>query len=271
MAYKVAMVISAAVSAVTGTALIANTVAATAQVGVMGGLTAAWVELNAIMDANPIMIVVLAIAALVAAFVLAYNHIKWFRDMVDAVWAWMKTAASDVTNWIITAWGNVVKFVTKLPGVLANAGKGMWDWLKQGFQDVIAWVMGAWNFLLSKMNVDVGPIHIHPGASLRFSQAAITNERYGRSSVRAVGGGRGTPPILVGQKAAGGLTSTTGPYLVGERGPEVVSLPQGAYVTPNNQLGAGGAQTIVIYNVLDGRKISQSVIRQGLLQQSRGG
>jgi hypothetical protein len=68
---------------------------------------------------------------------------------------------------------------------------------------------------------------------------------------------------------SGGPVTSTGPYLVGERGPEVVTLPQGGYVHPNSSIG-NFDRPIVIYNILDGKVLSQSTIRQGLLQQARG-
>lgn len=42
---------------------------------------------------------------------------------------------------------------------------------------------------------------------------------------------------VLGGMATGGLVNQSGTYLVGERGPELVSLAQGQYVTPNHQLG----------------------------------
>jgi phage-related protein len=53
----------------------------------------AWVLLDAAMDANPIGIVVIAIAALVAGLVLAWNHSATFRDIVTGAFDAVKTAA----------------------------------------------------------------------------------------------------------------------------------------------------------------------------------
>ena len=61
-------------------ALIATTVAEKA------AALAEW-ALNAAMMASPIMLVILALAALVAAIVLCYNKFSWFRAGVQAVWA----------------------------------------------------------------------------------------------------------------------------------------------------------------------------------------
>lgn len=60
-----------------------------------------------------------------------------------------------------------------------------------------------------------------------------------------LGGGGGFSSIL-GQFADGGTAYRSGSYIVGERGAEVVTLPAGASVTPNEQLG--GSTVINVNN-----------------------
>ena len=56
--------------------------------------------LNAAMTANPIGLVVVAIAAFVAAIVLAWNHSETFRAVVIGAWEAIKAAAVDVWGWL---------------------------------------------------------------------------------------------------------------------------------------------------------------------------
>jgi hypothetical protein len=63
-------------------------------------VTAAQWLLNIAMDANPIGLVIIAIAALVAAFVIAYKHSETFRAIVDKLWGAMQVAF----NWIKDHW-----------------------------------------------------------------------------------------------------------------------------------------------------------------------
>jgi phage-related protein len=60
--------------------------------------TAVQLALNIVMRLNPIMLVVTAIAALVAAVVLAYKHHEGFRTLVQKVWQAIKDAAISVWN-----------------------------------------------------------------------------------------------------------------------------------------------------------------------------
>lgn len=56
--------------------------------------------LNFVMSANPIGLVVIAIAALVAAFVLAYNKSEAFRQAVDTMFSFIKTAITGSVEFI---------------------------------------------------------------------------------------------------------------------------------------------------------------------------
>ena len=55
--------------------------------------------LNLVMSANPIGLVIIAIAALVAAFVVAYNTSEDFRNIVDGALQWVKNSAQVVADW----------------------------------------------------------------------------------------------------------------------------------------------------------------------------
>lgn len=85
--------IKAFVTAITG----AKTVTAAFKAGMAA--------LNITMTANPVGLIVAAIAGLVAAFVLAYNKVEWFRDGVDKAFAWLK-------EFVGTAINNIALFFT---------------------------------------------------------------------------------------------------------------------------------------------------------------
>jgi hypothetical protein len=67
--------------------------------------------LNAAMDANPIGLIVVAIAALVVAFVIAYKHSQTFRNIVLGAWGAIKSASVAVFNFLVAffrRWGPLV-------------------------------------------------------------------------------------------------------------------------------------------------------------------
>lgn len=98
-----AWVRSAAGAVAHGVAVAASTVAQTAA----NLATKAWAAgqwlLNAALSANPIGLVVIAIAALVAGLVYAWNNSETFRTIVLNVWAAIKGAVLAVVNWLKTA------------------------------------------------------------------------------------------------------------------------------------------------------------------------
>jgi hypothetical protein len=71
---------------------------------IAAGATKAWAAIqtafNAVMTANPIGLVVIAIAALVAALVLAYNKSETFRNAVDAMFKFIKIAIGESVEFI---------------------------------------------------------------------------------------------------------------------------------------------------------------------------
>ena len=82
---------------------------------------AATALLNAVMNANPIVLVVTAIAALAAGLVYAYKNSERFRNVVDSVWAsvsrffslaWNKIVGwfKSIYEWAGKAWGKVKQF-----------------------------------------------------------------------------------------------------------------------------------------------------------------
>lgn len=106
-AYKLAMLISGVIQTVTG----AVNAFKTAQ----EASTIAQAALNAVLNANPFMVVVTLLGLLVGAFVTAWTTNEEFRNLVIATWDEIKRTASDV-------WGRIVTFFTvDIPGAIDRA------------------------------------------------------------------------------------------------------------------------------------------------------
>jgi hypothetical protein len=135
---------------IVGGALLAVSVATKVATAATKIYTAAQWLLNVALDANPIGIVVLALAGLGVAFYEAYKHIKFFREGVQAAWDWIKG------NWplilgiltgpigvavveIIKHRDKLVSVFTSLPGEIGSAvASGMGD-LKDKLQSLFSW------------------------------------------------------------------------------------------------------------------------------------
>lgn len=83
--------------------------------------------LNAAMSANPIGIVVIAIAALVAGFIALYNKSETFRNAVNALWDAVKGAFTKIGQTI----GNIAKAVGEKFTEIKEKIGAVWDGIKE--------------------------------------------------------------------------------------------------------------------------------------------
>ena len=119
---------------------------------------AAQAVLNAVMNANPIGLVIAAIAGLVTAFVILWNKSEKFRAFWIGLWNKVKKVASAAGDaikkffsgaWdaIKKAWNGAVSFFTKIwngiKNVFSTVGaffSGLWENVKSIFSTVAAWI-----------------------------------------------------------------------------------------------------------------------------------
>lgn len=84
---------------------------------------AAQYALNAVMSANPIGLIVIAIGALVAGIVYAYNHFEKFRGIVWATWAVLKEFGSTVASIFIGVGKAIVGAITFNPSMVMEGAE----------------------------------------------------------------------------------------------------------------------------------------------------
>jgi phage-related protein len=124
-------------AAIAGAAL--NAVMTVVRVATVAWTAVQWL-LNAAMAANPIGLIVIAIALLVGALILAWNNSETFRNVVLAVWAAVSgavsTAVSTVAGWIgnligwlVTAWTATVDFATRAVAAVSSFAEGVGNWI----------------------------------------------------------------------------------------------------------------------------------------------
>ena len=119
---------------------------------------------NIVMDANPIGIVIVAVAALVAGVIYAYNHFAVFRDAVHDVWGALQAVGSWIMgNWkyivdvllgpvgiIITNLGTVQRIIGDIISALAAVGRAASDAF--GWLGKVANVGGGIGKVLGSLN-----------------------------------------------------------------------------------------------------------------------
>lgn len=211
----------------------ASTLAATKTV-IASAATKAWAiaqaGLNLVLSLNPIGLVIIAIAALIAIIIVIATKTDWFQKIWKVAWEGIKKAVEFTWNWIkdhwplilsiltgpigaaviyiVRHWDTIVDTVKSLPGKIAKAASGMWDGIKNAFRSALNWVIDKWN-------------------GLNFSIPSFS-----AFGIKVGGFNLGVPHI--NRFASGGLG--TGLALAGEGGkPELVQLGAGGRVFNGNQ------------------------------------
>lgn len=218
-----------------------------AKTAIVRGATMAWTGvqwvLNAALTANPIGLVIAAIALLVGGVVLAYKKSDTFRGIVDKLWAvlkiawdWIKKVGAAVGTWIV---GKFQDGIAKV-GSIRDAIAGFIDKIKSA----VGWVK------------DLGSkISNMPGMGLLGDVAG------------GIGG-------LVPGLAHGGAVTPGQPVTIGERGRETFLPTAPGIVLPNptttpdvdDMLGDAGdvGRPLVVQLVTNGRVMAEQVV--GTLQ-----
>ena len=147
--------------------------------GIIGGIVLAikaWslaqAALNIVMSANPIMLVVIAIAALVAGIIWAYQNVEWFRDLIDGL-ADVFQGAFDIIlsvvqfvwDWIVDNWPLLLAVITGPIGIAVWTIQNYWDQILAAIQFVWNWVKDNWDLLLA---IITGPFGLAVAAVRRY-------------------------------------------------------------------------------------------------------
>ena len=107
-------------------------------ISLIEGAKNAFLALNAVMAANPIGLVVAAIAALVAAFVYLWNNCEEFREFWINLWDNIKDIAEKV-------WKAITEFFTKAWDTIKNTFAKTKEFFKEKFEAARDAVKNAWN------------------------------------------------------------------------------------------------------------------------------
>jgi hypothetical protein len=97
--------------------------------------------LNVVMALNPIGLIIIAVAALIAIIVVIATKTTWFQDLWKAAWGWVKKAASN-------AWD----FIKKIPGWIGSAFAKVAGFITAPFRSAFNLVADAWNNTVGRLS-----------------------------------------------------------------------------------------------------------------------
>jgi hypothetical protein len=281
---------STAIAAVAKGLFTTSTVAAT---GATAGQTVAQEGLNVAMRANPIGIVITALAALAAGLVIAWQTSETFRNIVKGAFDAAKTAAEAVASAVQTVIGWISRLATSstvatLGTVLAAPFKFAIDAVRAisgAVSTIIDWVKDLWG---SKPLAALGAVLAAPFdaaiKSIRAVAGAVGKVIAAvRRAVSALTGlfnhpgvniplaesifGAGNPII---PRAHGGIVTRPEIALIGEAGPEAIIPLSGRHGgLPTGTGGVGTTNHFHFHGAVGSREEVIEWVREGLIRGGR--
>lgn len=243
---------------------------------------------NAALDANPIGLVVLAIAALVGAIFLLVTHLKQVGEFFGTVWKGAQVVFGAFVDFIKDHWqillgiltgglglivvffvshftqirdfvgkiiGDVVGFFTALPGRIFGVLAALWSsYVVKPFNDVKNGVSGIVEGIVQFFEKLPGRIW----DAIKSIPGMVNNMAKGipllGGVISAGESGIGAVGHAIGHLAGGGNAAAGSFSWVGEKGPELVRFGANAHVFPTdairNSLGGGGSFQSTTNNIV---------------------
>jgi TP901 family phage tail tape measure protein len=155
--FTVATAQSAAAGAKAALVWTAQRIKTLAQAAATGIATAAQWLWNTAMDANPITLVVIAIAALVAAIVYVATQTDWFQKLWKDAWSGITIAFNATWTFIRDHWKLILAILTGPVGGAVIFILSHWKMILSGIESVFNWIKGHWVLLVE---IITGPIGI---------------------------------------------------------------------------------------------------------------
>jgi len=113
--------------------------------------TAAQWLFNAAMAANPIVLIIIAVAALAAGFVLLYMKVDWFREAVDKAVGAILKAFEWLYDWIKKNWPLLLSILAGPFGIAAYTIIKNWDKISGFFRDLPGKIAGWLSSIVAKI------------------------------------------------------------------------------------------------------------------------
>lgn len=210
-------------------------------------ITAAQLSLNLAFLTNPIFLVVAAIVALIAIFVVAYNKIDWFKKGVDTMFATIKSIVLGVVSAIRSAWDGLWSFFEKLKEPAIKIFKGIANAISAPFRTAFNLIADLYNNTIGKFKITIPDwVPIIGGKTFEFPKMPKIPQLADGGIVKARKGG-----VLA---------------LIGEGGRDeaVIPLPKGKRL---DQAMGGTTINISVSGALDPEAVARQI--ETILKRSR--
>ncbi len=177
--------------------------------------------------------------------------LDWFAPLGDAIargWEAAKSAVSAVGDWI----GSIFQQETLTDADKEKARQAgydfvmaLWNGMKQVFADLTGWVSAQ----VDKITAPVRNLASKVSGMFSGGAEGVSSDPMGTG--------------VDGQRAKGGPISRGSRYLVGERGPELITAGRSGYVNPAGSATTGGVIVSPVFNMtFNGRTDADDVVEK---------
>jgi hypothetical protein len=221
-------------------------------------LSGAQAVLNAIMAMNPIILVVIALIALAAALIWAYQNVDWFRAMVDNAWQSIVTFGQQLYSFISGALQGLVNAITVVGAWLVGRVRASFS----AIWSIISAAMNLWNQATAKArsianmigNAFNGVKGLVQGAFNGVTHAITAPFQSAYNTLK---------PIIDNIKAAWDM-------LMGIGGSAGITTGGSAGISMGSVNGIGSANTNLISNISNATGGRPNIVLNGIIEESAG-
>jgi hypothetical protein len=221
-------------------------------------LSAAQWALDAAMSANPIVIVVLALIALAAALIWAYQNVDWFREMVDNAWASIVTFGQQLYLFISGALQGLVNAITAVGAWLVGRVQASFS----AIWSIISAAMNLWNQATAKARAiatAIGNAFSGVRGTIQSAFNGVTNA----ITAPFMSAYNTLKPIIDNIKAAWDM-------LMGIGGSAGITTGGSAGISMGGVSGIGSANTNLISNISNATGGRPNIVLNGIIEESAG-
>lgn len=215
--------------------------------------------------ANPVVLIIAGIAALVAAIVILWNKSEAFRNFILGVWNNIKNAFGAVVDWFRVKRDQLISFFTGIPAFFSSVFGQAWSAIKAKFAAWGAFWGGLWNAIKNKFSkIGTSIANAISGAIRSGLNGAISRiESIINGGISLINGAinliNKIPGVSIGKigrlnlprLAKGGVLYGAQTVIAGEAGPEAI-IPLDKLFAQMDKMthtlvGAGGGITVNVY------------------------
>lgn len=226
----------------------------TGEITLAEAATMAW---NAVLAMNPIILVVIALIALAAALIWAYQNVDWFRAMVDNAWASIVTFGQQLYSFISGALQGLVNAITAVGAWLVGRVQASFS----AIWSIISAAMNLWNQATAKARSIANMIGNAFNGIKGLVQGAFNGVTHAITAP-FMSAYNTLKPIIDNIKAAWDMLTSIG----GSAGITTGS----AGISMGSVSGIGGANTNLISNISNATGGRPNIVLNGIIEESAG-